>query len=209
MRLTLAIFLLVTSAFSQSRTVPLDFVPIIDGRSYSSETDAKTVSVCKFYVSDIVLFSNGKRVFESDKSYFLIDFSEPASLHRTLAIPDGCHFDKIRFTLGIDAATNENGVGDGDLDPVRGMYWAWQSGYINMKLEGAINGKTFEYHLGGFQQPFLSCRAVEISSANDAILIKVDPMRFLKKVPTEITHVMSPGKTAMQLSDLAVNMFYR
>lgn len=25
---------------------------------------------------------------------------------------------------------------DGDLDPLNGMYWAWNSGYINMKIEG-------------------------------------------------------------------------
>ena len=44
---------------------------------------------------------------------------------------------------------------DGDLDPVHGMYWTWQSGYIQFKLEGLLRDsageRKLELHLGGFE----------------------------------------------------------
>jgi len=59
--------------------------------------------------------------------------------------------------IGTDSITNVSGALDGDLDPIKGMYWAWNSGCINFKLEGTrvISGKKtpFEYHIGGYNGP--------------------------------------------------------
>jgi len=198
-----------TIAFSQTRTVSIDFRPMIDGTPYSESTPSPSVSVCKFYVSNLVFLANGKPVYELADSYFLIDFSSESSWYRNVEIPETCRFDQFGFTLGIDAQTNEKGIGEGDLDPSRGMYWAWQSGYINLKLEGIRNGKSFELHLGGFQDPFLACQSVILPAGTDSIAVFVDPWRFLQNVPEENLRVMSPGEKAVALSKLAINMFYR
>ena len=60
---------------------------------------------------------------------------------------------RIYFQIGIDSLTNVSGDLDGDLDPALGMYWAWNSGYINMKLEGKSSScksvkKEFQFHIG-------------------------------------------------------------
>lgn len=56
--------------------------------------------------------------------------------------------------LGVDSNLNALGVHRGDLDPLQGMYWSWQSGYIHFKLEGEWeqDGKMqpFVFHIGGF-----------------------------------------------------------
>ena len=61
----------------------------------------------------------------------------PSSL--ALQIPSNIPFSKLKFQLGIDSLTNVSGAMGGDLDPTKGMYWTWQSGYINMKIEGKSN----------------------------------------------------------------------
>ena len=57
----------------------------------------------------------------------------------------------------------------GDLDPTKGMYWAWQSGYINFKMEGSCSQclatkNNFEFHLGGYQQPFYAMQTIELNT---------------------------------------------
>jgi hypothetical protein len=187
-------------AFSQTRAVSIDFKPVMSGQS---------ISVLKFYVSDLTFFSAGKTVYKVPDSYFLIDCNNAESLHRDIQIPQTCAYDQIGFTLGVDEKTNDRGIGDDDLDPVLGMYWAWQSGYINLKLEGHYRGQDYELHLGGFQKPYLACQSVFLAASQDDIVIFVDPSRFLDAVPDGITQVMSPGEKAVLLSKLAVKMFYR
>jgi hypothetical protein len=43
---------------------------------------------------------------------------------------------KITFSAGIDSLTSTAGIQKGVIDPINGMYWAWQSGYVNFKIEG-------------------------------------------------------------------------
>ena len=76
-----------------------------------------------------------------------------------LEIPEDTEFDAIQFNLGIDSLTNVSGALGGDLDPTKGMYWTWQNGYVNFKLQGTSdlcnNPKNeFEFHLGGYLKPF-------------------------------------------------------
>ena len=70
------------------------------------------------------------------------------------------------FYLGVDSLTNSNGAMGGDLDPTKGMYWTWQSGYINVKIEGKYSGcntrnNKFQFHLGGYQNPFQTIQKIE------------------------------------------------
>jgi hypothetical protein len=43
----------------------------------------------------------------------------------------------IRFLLGVDSARNVSGIQTGALDPARGMFWTWNSGYVMAKIEGS------------------------------------------------------------------------
>jgi hypothetical protein len=68
----------------------------------------------------------------------LIDFDENDSNALCLEIPDDIEFDAIQFNLGLDSLTNVSGALGGDLDPTKGMYWTWQNGYVNFKLQGSF-----------------------------------------------------------------------
>ena len=82
-----------------------------------------------------------------------------------------CRHDKIKFNLGIDSLTNVSGVMGGDLDPTKGMYWTWQSGYINFKMEGSsavcpTRNHEFQFHIGGYQDPFYAMQTLELEVKN-------------------------------------------
>jgi hypothetical protein len=62
----------------------------------------------------------------------------------------------ITFSLGVDSLKQAKPLYSGDLNPLKNMYWTWQSGYIQLKAEGKIhkpNGswEAFQLHLGGFR----------------------------------------------------------
>ncbi len=66
------------------------------------------------------------------------------------------NFKSLSFTIGVDSLYNVSGVQTGDLDPVKGMFWTWNSGYIMAKLEGTSPvssqpNNNFEFHIGGYK----------------------------------------------------------
>ena len=203
------------SAQTKTKTVRLQFIPScgtekIDlSDAFKSAEKKASISVFKCYVSRFFLLKDGRKIWSDENSFFLIDASKKESLERILVIPENAGFDEIQFCLGIDDKTNETGIGDGDLDPLQGMYWAWQSGYINMKLEGESSGKPFEYHLGGFEKPYAAFRKISLRTSDTDINIYIDPCRFLSAAGNGLPdHVMSPGFAASTLSDIAATMFH-
>jgi hypothetical protein len=130
----------------------------------------------------------------------LIDLSEGSS---KLTISPECpgEFNRIVFNLGIDSLVNVSGAMGGDLDPVRGMYWTWQSGYINFKLE--TDSPAGRYHIGGYRRPYDSLRKVDLSLPEGVKnIISFDVGRFLSSVPDSVpSDVMSPGTHACLLAD--------
>ncbi len=94
------------------------------------------IDALKFYISNIQFFKSGRVVFKENNSFHLIDAAQSYSETLSVADSEDIRFDEVRFSIGIDSATNTAGVLGGDLDPTKGMYWTWQSGYINFKLEG-------------------------------------------------------------------------
>lgn len=45
----------------------------------------------------------------------------------------------ITFSLGVDSLKQAKPLYSGDLNPLKYMYWTWQSGYIQLKAEGKIH----------------------------------------------------------------------
>lgn len=173
------------------------------------------VGVIRFYISAVELYSKGKRVWQEQSSYHLIDFSDPATMQHRLEVPEGTHFDKIRFNLGIDSVTNVSGAMGGDLDPAKGMYWAWQSGYINFKMEGNFlsssgSKQAFQFHLGGYAFPFASLQTIELAvPAGGSVKVGFDAARFMEGVNiNEVHNIMSPGANAVKLSAAASGAFF-
>jgi hypothetical protein len=168
----------------------------------------------KWYISHLQLVENNRVVWTEKNSYHLLDAFDTTSLTFTLPTPARLTYDHISFGLGIDSITNTSGILDGPLDPSTGMYWAWQSGYINLKLEGTDSrclspGGKFEFHLGGYSYPHNSYRELYIPAVSaETILIYVNPISLLNQIPLESSdHIMSPGPQAIHLSKKATTIF--
>jgi hypothetical protein len=98
--------------------------------------DSVQITAFRFYISGFsVDYADGSSARETD-SYHLADAFDPATLQFDLSGAQAGAVTGIRFNIGVDSAKSVSGVFGGDLDPVNGMYWAWNSGYIDAKLEG-------------------------------------------------------------------------
>lgn len=131
------------------------------------------INVFKYYVSNVKLSKADGTTYLVPESYFLIDESKPSSkLIKVNNVPTG-DYTKIEYTIGVDYARNFAGAQTGALDPVNGMFWTWNSGYIFVKLEGTspqskAQNNALTFHIGGVLDPNNTIRtyATEINSAN-------------------------------------------
>lgn len=195
-----------------------DHKPLEMNQSYVTENkDTVTISTFKCYVSDVVIQYADQTVYHEKNSYHLLDSEIPNSMKVRLPNSKTKTISKVIFNIGIDSLTNTSGALSGDLDPTKGMYWAWQSGYINLKIEGQspsckTRKQQFQFHLGGYLPPYNALRRKVIPvtiAKDDTINIGMDLAIFLAEVNLSITPtVMTPGKTAMELADISTKMFY-
>jgi len=182
------------------------FYPLKNGDSIQIET-------LKFYISNIELLNDNKSVFTLNNSYHLIDISESKSLDLLIPIEQKLTFKQIKFNLGIDSITNESGAMGGDLDPTKGMYWAWQSGYINFKIEGTVKTENkqipFEYHLGGYLAPFNSIQTILVNVKQESeIHINLNLAHLLNEIDVKTKDkILSPSKDAVRMLEKAVAIF--
>ena len=102
----------------------------------------------------------------------------------------------------------------GDLDPTKGMYWTWQSGFINLKLEGqykksGFKNQEFQYHIGGYQNEFNTYRKISLKTAAKKDMdIWVDIEKLFSNTDLSVQHhIMSPGKEAVLVSEKFASMF--
>jgi hypothetical protein len=71
-------------------------------------------------------------VYSLPQKYWLIDAENPIT--QCIYFKTKKFFEAIQFNIRIDRLTNA-GAKAGDLSPQHAMYWTWQSGYINLKIE--------------------------------------------------------------------------
>ena len=189
----------------------------LDTTQYITDlNDTVSFTALKFYISKIELeYENGSK-FKESKSYHLIDLDKPTSLQFTLKKVTDSKIKKINFDIGIDSLTNVSNDFEGDLDPSLGMYWAWNSGYINMKLEGKSNSctsakKDFHFHIGGYlpNQNALQQISLPIVKKSNQLELNVDVSKWLNKTSLKETHsIMIPGKKAISMAQLYKNIFF-
>ena len=165
------------------------------------------IETLKFYISRFRFLLQDKVVFEEKSKFRLLDWEDPETFNMNIKYPK-INFDRISFCIGIDSLTNVSGAMGGDLDPLKGMYWTWQSGYINFKLEGFLNKSKsrngqFQYHLGGYQYPFNSLQEISfevLDPFNLELNFLLD--QFLNNADLENnSEIMSPSMKAVFLSN--------
>jgi hypothetical protein len=205
----------------QTEKTSLEFIPTYSKKNYSLndsillENKNLTLSVFKFYVSNIKFIKGNQTVWEENNSYHLIEMNTDKHSKLSFDLPTYLKYDQIQFQLGIDSLTNVSGAMGGDLDPTKGMYWTWQSGYINVKMEGYCStcntrNHQFEFHLGGYLPPFQSIQTILLPlTKSKKIEIGVDFINLLNSIElSKECNIMSPGQKAKNMSEKAATMFY-
>lgn len=152
---------------------------------------------------------NGDSVFLSEFKFYLVlpsdstvlvDASEPASLHLPYFSMED---ETVLLRIGMDSVMNTCGRLDGPYDPLLGMYWAWNTGYTQLKCKGILcrEGKQypFEYHLGGYRSPYATNVQKWVRlKAGQPLVIHLDIFLFNLPVKTQ-QKIMLPGPMAHQL----------
>ncbi|MEY4486226.1 MAG: hypothetical protein RL440_757 [Bacteroidota bacterium] len=186
-------FLLSHVTFSQQRAA-LNWgkIPFELEKQYDiNDSIAVRVDQFKFYV----------QALNEDKQHHihLIDAAEQESWQWTSPIAP--------MQIGIQAAIQTAGVFIGELDPINGMYWAWNTGFISVKCVGEVihtkkeTSQKFEYHLGGYQAPFACIKAIPGSGTQ----LNCDLSLWFKAIlhtETQDWLIMQPSEESLVIFEL-------
>jgi len=202
--------------------------PLVFGQNHTNAFgEDYSISTFRFYVSKLALKNNnGTAILPAETKYRLADAGLTNSLSFTLSTHQNT-FSSLSFQIGVDSIDNVSGAQSGDLDPAKGMFWTWNSGYIMAKLEGAssyssVPDGNFTYHIGGFSGATNAVRSISMHTPGGTavtleenkvttILISADIEKWFNAVhPLKIVDhafVHSPGELASLYADNYASMF--
>jgi hypothetical protein len=200
--LFLVSFLFSIVCYGQLRIIPSwDNKALELEQVYLSENkDSISFSTLKMYFSDFRFrekLSGGITEIDTLIFYDLAD----SSTHVFFKNIEISNYDDVSFTLGLDSNKNVSGELENAYDPLLGMYWAWNTGYVNLKLAGKsslVLTKThdFEFHLGGYRFPYASAQQVQVDLLDSYIQFELS-LLFPDVISIKKTHhLMLPGKEA-------------
>ncbi len=155
------------------------------------------ISRFRYYLSQPTLRAEQAESEICGQSY-LVDDEDTSSLVITLQPRHTKALRYLDLIIGVDSIHNTSGLQEGALDPINGMFWAWNTGYIFHKLEGKSpaspeKGGLFEFHVGGSSAPAQCIRHVRIdlgktfqlhSQTTLDITLAVDVAKILSGVHT-------------------------
>jgi hypothetical protein len=222
MRKIISFFLMFYTTFGAAQTSVLAIEPTfgsvslaLDNTFYHlSPNDSLQFTNLKFYISNLQFFNDSALIWTEPNAFYLIDASDSNTMKRTLNIPNHLKFNALQFNLGIDSVTNVAGALGGDLDATKGMYWAWQSGYVNFKLEGKsplcpTRKNAFQFHLGGYVAPHNALKIIRLKNVSvENLTIQLDIQPFFENLDLKIQNsIMIPSDEAVLLAQKVAKSF--
>ncbi len=193
---------------------------LLDSTYKNTFGESYQVTKLKYYISNIHL--TGKQSNYKSKEVFLLNAAGSDSA--TFQLKPGI-YTELRFMLGVDSILNCSGAQDGALDPLNGMFWTWNSGYVYFKMEGYSTSSTadlqrIEHHIGGYRGINKADRQIELTlkepivikdGDTKAIFIQVDLDKYWQgKSDIKIAEnalIMFPGELAKKSADNFSGMF--
>jgi hypothetical protein len=192
---------------------------VLDSGLYKNEIEEfYSITKLKYYVSDIELTTIDGKIVKVNSS-FLVDENKKDSKNIVLKNCAEGNYLSLSFIVGVDSLHNCSGVQSGSLDPVNGMFWEWNTGYIFFKLEGisgssTMPGSIFEYHIGGFKAPTNCIRKITIplnqNSITSTINLKVDINKifsFKKNVSIAQLPIVADQANSVLIADQYAQLF--
>lgn len=183
--------------------------------------DSAYIDAFKFYLSDLSVSYQQGKVMKHAVSDHLVNAADTASLCISWESVQPGQLGRLSFYVGVDSLANVSGAMGGDLDPSKAMYWAWNTGYINAKLEGRSPvcktlHHAFEFHIGGYLEPYNTRRKVTLDLSHytieagrqNTIIIEADALQWLGQADLgQLNSVVMPSPEAMMLADHYATMF--
>lgn len=179
--------------------------------------DTVYFSKLQFYVSNIhFLQKKNKKISQTTPKLISFDTEKSQNI---IALPKKINLqnlENIIFSIGLDENTNTSQNPQKlDLDPQKGMFWTWESGYIFWKMEGYFFEKNNQkkgiiYHLGRkecYQTINIKIENVEKYFSNNIIHIKFDVQKIwehqsLKSYPNSVMIGESATKIAQKIKNI-------
>lgn len=193
--------------------VKLKITPLFNNQSItentwfvSSQKDSIQFTKLKFYFTDFQVKSIKGEINTIDHSNYLIDIFQPETLEIQLSTVSFSNGDELSFNLGVSSDMNTTGAHSGALDPSNGMFWSWQSGYINFKIEGiSPSSKTrqnkFQFHIGGYQSPYNTLRRLTFILNKQTTQLNLNLEEFFERTKLAVDNqIMVPGEKANELA---------
>ena len=170
----------------------------------TQNNDSISFSTLKIYFSDFRFKDKISGRITSIDTLIFYDLSDSSthSLFNELSL---INFESVAFTLGLDSSKNVSGELENAYDPLLGMYWAWNTGYINLKIMGEssavpTNSHEFEFHLGGYRSPFATAQTIQIDLNDQYIYFDLEKLFSESINLTKNHHIMLPCKDAFLIS---------
>ncbi|HRP89061.1 MAG TPA: hypothetical protein PKX92_03385 [Edaphocola sp.] len=208
-----------TLKFNVNNVVGNEVMALTSGNYTNQAGNSFTISRYAYYLSNFELIKEDGSSYKIPESYILVNESEPETKSFSFSeIPSGA-YTKLRLVLGVDSTRNVSGAQTGALDPIHGMFWDWNTGYIMAKMEGYSPqsggpSNLLSFHLGGFSGQYSSVKTVEFplnptlnisGNANPTITLQSDVLKWFEGFPsTDFSttfSVMSIGATSYEMSE--------
>jgi hypothetical protein len=179
----------------------------IDSTYTNAAGEAYHAYLLKYYISHMALVNeNGERI--ELYAHELIDHSVPSSLELgDVVIPNG-HYTALEFNLGVDSLHNHSGDQGGDLDPMYGMIWTWNTGYIFFKHEGYFTSSTsgteqpLIYHYGNDRALVPISLPIELHADNSSSVVNLQfDLNKLYSNPNTIAFTGNNNHQSISVSD--------
>ena len=170
----------------------------------TQNNDSISFSTLKMYFSDFSFKDKISGRITSIDTLIFYDLAD-SSTHSFFNDLNLSNYESVAFTLGLDSSNNVSGELENAYDPLLGMYWAWNTGYVNLELAGKSNlilTKThdFEFHLGGYRYPLATAQNIKVDLNDQYIYFDLEKLFSESINLSKNHHIMLPGKDAFLIS---------
>lgn len=202
-----------------------DALQLNSGTYTTAQGESITISKFNYYISNIKLTATDGSVYTEPESYHLMQQEKLGSLHFHLEEVPLKTYNKVTFMVGVDEARNTSGAQTGDLDPVNGMFWTWNTGYIMAKMEGTSPQSTdttnhsYKLHIGGFKGDYNAVKEVTLTfptpvtlaaGSSGELVIKADALKWFAPSAIKLSEgseIMIPSARSKSIADNYAQMF--
>lgn len=203
-----------------------DEIVLNTGTYTNQQNEQLSITTFNYWITNIKFVKSDGSEYVEPNSYRLIRGDQSSTMHFHVEdVPAGT-YTGVKFMVGVDVEHSTTGAQDGALDPaVNGdMFWSWNTGYIQVKMEGTSPVSTatdnvFKYHIGGVGAGTETPRevsltfpsALTIGDQAGSVHMKTDAAKFFG--PGTAVSIaakailMAPGQEASNIADNYAQMF--